>query len=497
MTIPHTGINDVYIDGEWRPTVEGIKAPIINPATEQVIAQAPVATAKDAELAIAAARNAFDSGPWAKLSMRERADKVEQLHDEIWSNAGEIVELIIAETGCPRMTAETAQFRMPLGQVEWAIGYARRMEPVQAAGPLEPAVSFLTGQSMMGGGVIVREAKGVVACITPYNYPFYLNLVKIVPALLMGNSVILKPSPFTPFCALALARLVDRVGFPAGTVNVIPADIPASELATSDPRVDMVTFTGSETVGAQVMRQAAPTIKDVHLELGGKSAMIVREDADVRQAAVMGAAAISTHAGQGCACLTRHIVHNAIRERYVQAVAGVLESVKAGDPTDPATNFGPLIRESARERSEMYVQLGLDGGGRLAAGGKRPEGLDRGYYYEPTIIDNVDNSSRIAQEEIFGPVAVVIGYDADEEAIAMANDSNYGLYGGIFSSDVAKAYDMALQMRTGSVLLNGGSGSASGYMPFGGYKRSGIGRECGPGWLEEFSEVKSIMYHIA
>ena len=259
----------------------------------------------------------------------------------------------------------------------------------------------------------------------------------------------------------------------------------------------MVTFTGSETVGAAIMRQAAPTTKDVHLELGGKSAMIVREDADVQQAATMGATAISTHAGQGCACLTRHIVHNAIRERYVQAVAGILESVKAGDPTDPTTNFGPLIRESARERSEMYVQLSLDSGGRLAAGGKRPEGFDRGYYYEPTIIDNVDNSSRIAQEEIFGPVAVVIGYDSDEEAIAMANDSNYGLYGGIFSSDVAKAYDMALQMRTGSVLLKCGSGNASGYMPFGGYKRSGIGRECGPSWLEEFSEVKSIMYHIA
>ena len=493
--IPFAEIKQLYIGGEWALPADGGVEDVINPATEEIIAQAPAGSVKDAEAAVAAARDAFDSGEWPSRPINERADIVEEFCREVSARRSEIIDLLIAEAGCPRQIAGVVQYDLPMGLVEWAIEYARRMEVVKNS-PLESATSFLTGKSMMGGGQVVREPKGVVTAITPFNYPFYLNLVKIVPALLMGNTMVLKPSPYTPFSALLFGEIAQKVGLPAGVLNIITGDVAASEFITGDRRVDMVTFTGSDAVGAAIMAQAAPTLKDVHLELGGKSAMIVRDDASIAEAGALGAAMITIHAGQGCACLTRHIVHNAVREQYTDAISGALQYAQLGDPRDETTVVGPLIRESARERTERYVQMGLDGGGTLVTGGKRPAEFASGFYYEPTVIDNVDNSSAIAQEEIFGPVAVVIGFDSDEEAVALANDSNYGLFGGIFSGDIKKGYDMALQLRTGGVLLNGGNGKTSGYLPFGGYKRSGIGREYGEGWLEAFSEQKSIAYHI-
>jgi aldehyde dehydrogenase (NAD+) len=263
---------------------------------------------------------------------------------------------------------------------------------------------------------------------------------------------------------------------------------------TTDRRVDLVSFTGSDAVGARIQAQSAPTLKRVLLELGGKSALIVRPDADIRQAAMMGISVFTVHSGQGCSLLTRQLVHNSIRKQYVEAVREIIAGLKIGDPNDPTVAIGPLIREVARERTERYVALGRAQGAKLIIGGARPEGLDKGFFFQPTLFDDVDNKSRLAQEEVFGPISAVIGFDSDEEAIEIANDSEFGLSGGIFSADVGRAYEMALQLRTGGVLINGGTGGTSVHAPMGGIKRSGYGREFGLEGLNEYTYMKHIAF---
>ncbi|MDI1297447.1 MAG: aldehyde dehydrogenase family protein, partial [bacterium] len=286
-----------------------------------------------------------------------------------------------------------------------------------------------------------------------------------------------------------------EAGIPKGVLNVITGGPDVGTMLTSDPRVDLVSFTGSEGVGAAIMAQAAPTLKRVHLELGGKSALIVRHDADVARAAAMAVAVLSVNAGQGCALLTRLVVHNSIRKAFVETACAVASQLKIGDPADPTVAMGPLIRESQRTKVESLIAIGRDEGARIVHGGGRPAGLDKGFFTEITIFDDVDNSMTIAQEEVFGPVGCIIGFDTDEEAVRIANDSRYGLNGGIETADAAKGYEMALQIRSGSVMLNGGTGRMS-YAPIGGYKRSGVGREYGPDWLHEYQNQKSIFYPV-
>jgi len=309
-----------------------------------------------------------------------------------------------------------------------------------------------------------------------------------------GNTVVLKPSPFTPFCALIVAEVAAEVGLPRGVLSVITGGKEVGEMLTTDPRVDLISFTGSDTVGAAIMAQAAPTLKRLHFELGGKSAHIVRGDANLPGAVGSGMSYL-THAGQGCALTTRHLVHNSIRKQYVEMLAGAHSMVKIGDPTDPTVGLGPLIRESQRAKAEFYTAEGLKGGATLVTGGKRPAGLDKGFFFEPTLFDNVDNKSRLAQEEVFGPVAAVIGFDTDEEAIDLANDSPFGLSGSVWSSDLSAAFEIASAVRTGGVSINGG-GSVPGapVTPFGGFKRSGFGREWGEEGLNAFTELKSISF---
>ncbi|HEV7443455.1 MAG TPA: aldehyde dehydrogenase family protein, partial [Steroidobacteraceae bacterium] len=356
-------------------------------------------------------------------------------------------------------------------------------------------VPNMRGGKILGAGVTVREPVGVVAGITAYNYPFLLNLAKVGPALATGNVIVLKPSPYTPFEALLLGEAADEAQLPPGVLNVITGGKEVGEMLTADPRVDMISFTGSDAVGAAIMSQAAPSLKRLHLELGGKSALIVRSDADLEAAAGHALMAVTMHCGQGCALPTRAVVHNSVRRRFVEIMAQMAQQARIGDPTDPATVVGPLIRESQRKRVEYYVNAGRDSGARLVTGGRRPASFQHGFYYEPTIFDDTLNNSIIAQDEIFGPVSVVIGFDTDEQAIDIANDSKYGLAGGICSADVGRAYEMALQLRTGSVSINGGSGTMSSHAPFGGYKRSGFGREYGIEGLNEFTQLKSIGYH--
>jgi acyl-CoA reductase-like NAD-dependent aldehyde dehydrogenase len=427
--------------------------------------------------------------------MAERAALMNRMHAALAAKRAQIRQLIVAEVGCAQGITNAMQVDAPLSHFASALSFSasddRRYLPVEATANLMNPL----GPRILGSGSVIREPIGVVAGITGYNFPFLLNLAKIVPVLLAGNTLVLKPSPFTPYSALLFGEIADEVGLPAGVLNIVTGGVEAGSLLGAHPDVDMVSFTGSEAVGIAIMQQAAPTLKRVHLELGGKSALIVRADADVQQAAIGAIAGLSVNCGQGCALLTRFLVHNSIRAQFVEAAKAVASHWKIGDPADPTVLMGPLIRESQRGKVERLIQKGRDEGARLVCGGGRPAHLSRGFFADITLFDDVSNRMTIAQEEIFGPVGVTIGFDSDEEAIAIANDSRYGLNGGIVSADAATAYDMSLKIRAGSVYINGGTGKMS-YAPIGGYKRSGIGREYGPDWLKEFSQEKSIFYPV-
>jgi aldehyde dehydrogenase (NAD+) len=479
----------LYVAGSFTGAAAGETEAIINPATETVIGSAPVGGVQLTHAAIQAARSAFDEGVWSTLSRRGRAVYLERMFGILAAHADEICELIIVEAGALRSNARARQFDIPMKHFRHYLD-AGDTGNVRALAPeLTPTA---VGTKALGTAFVVREPVGVVAAITPYNYPFFLNLAKAVPALLTGNTVVLKPSPYTPFQALVLAAAAHEAGLPPGVFNVVTGGTAVGELLTTDARIDLVTFTGSDSVGSAIAAQAAPTLKRLVLELGGKSALIVRADANLKLALAQALRGFTSHAGQGCAMNTRVLVHNSLRKTFVEQLTAAAKSVKVGDPGDPASEMGPLIRGAARDRVERYVAAGLQGGATLKAGGKRPPDLRRGFYYEPTFFDDVDPDCAIAQEEIFGPVGVVIGYDTDEEAINLANRSRFGLRGGIISADVGRAYEMALRIRSGGLSLNAGAGTQLSEGPFGGVKRSGYGRELGDEGLNEFTYLKLI-----
>jgi aldehyde dehydrogenase (NAD+) len=350
---------------------------------------------------------------------------------------------------------------------------------------------------MLGASVMVREPVGVVGAISAYNQPFYLNIAKVAPALAMGNTMVLKPSPLTPIASIIVAEALDEAGIPPGVFNLVIGDAEVGVPLSSDPRVDMVSFTGSEAVGIAVAQQAATTIKRVQLELGGKSAMIVRADGDLDSAVAQAVGVVTSQAGQGCSLVTRHLVHADVAEEFTERLSAAYGALVVGDPTDSGTQVGPLISAAQRERVEGFISRAVADGAELLSGGGRPAGLARGFYLEPTVFGNVDNSSELAQREVFGPVVAVIPFRTDEEAIRIANDSWYGLGGAIVSADVGRAYQMAEELRTGQVLINGGSGGSPATDPFGGYKRSGLGRERGDLGLDDYTQVKTIKFHGA
>jgi acyl-CoA reductase-like NAD-dependent aldehyde dehydrogenase len=392
------------------------------------------------------------------------------------------------------MLADFLQYGIPMKHARRTVEISTR--PAVTSLPVELTPNA-QGTTTLGTGVVSREPVGVVAAISPYNFPFFLNIGKVVTALVTGCTVVLKPSPYTPMEALILGEIAEDAGLPKGIFSIVTGDVEAGKLLTTDKRVDLVHFTGSDKVGSMIQAQAAPTLKRIVMELGGKSALIVRPDADIQQAAQAGLMGFATHCGQGCALTTRHIVHNSIRPQFIETMKAMLGHIKIGDPADPSVTYGPLIREVARQRTEEYVAIAQDEGATLVAGGKRPEGFDKGFYFEPTLFDGVSNDSRLAQEEVFGPIGAVIGYDDDEEAIAMANDSDFGLSGAIYSADAGKAFEMALRIRTGGVSINGGAGTMQSDAPFGGIKRSGYGREYGEEGLNEFTYQKVISFHAA
>ncbi|MGH7858490.1 MAG: aldehyde dehydrogenase family protein, partial [Candidatus Binatia bacterium] len=358
--------------------------------------------------------------------------------------------------------------------------------------PMPPTFGLGIGQ-----GVVRREPAGVVSAITPFNYPFYTNLSKIAPALAAGCTVVLKPSPYTPLSALLVAEIAAEAELPPGVLNVVTGDVEVSRLLTSHPAVDVVSFTGSDAVGEEIMRQAAGGLKRVVLEMGGKSANVVFADANFDRVVPNAVLGFTRHGGQGCACLTRILVEKSRHDEMVERLKEALAGLRVGDPADPATDMGPLIREAQRTRVERYVTLGREEGARIAYGGGRPAELRRGFFVEPTLFVDVRSSMKIAQDEIFGPVGVVLPFRDEDEAVSIANDSRYGLSGAVWSADPRRAYGVACRIRTGMVIVNGGGGGTNPHGPFGGYKRSGIGREFGEAGLQEYLETKTIGWGVA
>ncbi|MEP0316018.1 MAG: aldehyde dehydrogenase family protein [Hyphomonas sp.] len=482
----------LFINGEYLPSGSAGREAIINPATEEVLGEVCVGGAEELDAALDAARDSFSAGVWRKLPLRSRIETMKRFYDALERRRENIVALLVAEVGSTVGLANFGQYGLPMKHFRYYLEAASRDFTWMSTPELTPSAD---GRTVLGTSIVKYDPVGVVAAITPYNYPFMLNIVKIVPALLMGNSLVLKPSPYTPFSALFLGEIAREAGLPPGILNIVTGGLDVSRDLTRDPRVDLITFTGSDQVGATIMAQAAPTLKRVVMELGGKSAFIVRADADINRAAAIGVGSFTGHCGQGCAILTRHIVHNSVRKAYVARVKELVEAIMIGDPSDPKTMMGPLIRESQRQRVESYFDLGRASGARLVTGGGRPKGLERGFFVQPTVFDNVDNRSRLAQEEVFGPIAAVIGFDDDDEALDLANDSQFGLAGAVISADAGKAYEMSLEMRTGGVAINGGAGTMLSDAPFGGISRSGFGRENGVEGLKEFTYAKSILIH--
>jgi aldehyde dehydrogenase (NAD+) len=471
-------------------TGEGETFAVVNPGTEEVIAELAGAADAQMEAAIAAARAAFDGGVWSGLPAHERAAALRRLMGYLAQNRERLIELAAREAGCPIGSGAMAvQVNVPLQHGLNAIDLFLQLPEIEE-NPLP-----LAERTPARGGALQSLRRyvpvGVVAAISAYNFPFYTNLWKVIPALIAGNTVILRPSPLTPLSALLFGEAAAAAGLPPGVLNVVAeAGAAGAVLLSSHPDVDMVAFTGSSSVGVQVAIQAAPTMKRLQLELGGKSAQIYLPDSAAEARAAASTVCLA-HAGQGCALGTRIFVPEAEKPTILQAMAAVLaQAAVLGEPLDPKTTMGPVISAAQRDRCERYVRLAVEAGAKVVWGGKRPRSLSRGYFFEPTILDAPDNKNPAAQDEIFGPVVTVIGYRDLDHVVQMANDSAYGLSGYVFGKDVREAAELALRLRTGTVNVNGGAPSA--FASSGGWKLSGVGRERGVEGLRIYQQIQAI-----
>ena len=477
----------LYIDGRLRDAAGGATYEDISPWTGQVIGHAPDAAAADMDEAIAAARRAFDESDWSTDHARRR-ELVRAFGEALKANRDRLADLARHEVGSALAAVGMAQVDGPLSFIDPLFAIFDAIE-------WEKPMGDLTVWGFTSTRLLVKEAAGVVGVITPWNVPFYITVGKVIPALLAGCTVIVKPAPDTPLMSTILGEIADQVGLPAGVLQVVTGQDPAllGEMLVTDPRVDLISFTGSTGVGKRIMEKGAATLKRIFLELGGKSAQIVLEDTP-NFAEAVAQSIVCFHAGQGCATITRLLVP---RSRYQEAVA-VLEATYAhyatmwGGFDDPANVMGPLISARQRERVMAYIESGKAEGARLIAGGNAVE-KDGGFFVEPTCFVDVTNDMKIAREEIFGPVLVVIPFEDEEDAIRIANDSDYGLSGGVRSGDPARALRVARRIRTGTVGINGGLSIAVD-LPFGGYKQSGIGKEWGLEGFEEYLETKAIAF---
>jgi len=481
------GEHRMLVDGVLVEAVSGRTFDNVNPATEAVLGPVADGDANDMQRAIAAARRAFDESPWASdRALRKRC--LAQLQTAIEAEREALREELIAEAGAPRMLTYSAQLDAPL---EDALRFPASLIDEF---PWERTLADGHMFGMTSRRAVWKEPVGVVGAIVPWNFPFEVTINKVGPILAAGNTMVLKPAPDTPWNATRLGRLVvEQTDIPPGVFNVVTSsDHRVGEELVRSPLVDMISFTGSTAVGQRIMELGAATMKRVFLELGGKSAMIVCDDADFA-AVVPGGATVCMHAGQGCALQTRLLLPRSRYQEGVDIITAAMKAVPYGDPNDPSVLMGPLISPRQRDRVLGFIERGCAEGATLAVGGGRPAHLSRGFYVEPTVFVDVESSMTIAQEEIFGPVLSVIAYDDDADAVRIANDSRYGLSGGVYSASEDRATAIARQVRTGSIGINGGLwyGADS---PYGGYRMSGIGRQNGLEGFEQYLETKAVAW---
>jgi len=466
--------DNIYIDGRWVPSTGSGKLAVTDSATEEVIATVPEGSAADVDKAVAAARAAFPA--WSALPKEERAAYLMKIHAGLEARTDEIATTIAKEVGMPIFLSNLIQAGLP--KANFAI-----------AAQLLGAYEF---EETMGNALVVREAVGVVGCITPWNYPLHQIALKVAPALAAGNTVVVKPSEVAPINAFILAEVIAEAGLPAGVFNLVTGLGPVvGEAIAAHPDVDMVSFTGSTRAGKRVAEVASATVKKVALELGGKSANVILPDADIAKAVADGVGKCYLNSGQTCTALTRMIVPRERLAEVEQVAAETAAAFTPGNPFADGSRIGPLVSAAQRDRVRNFIKMGIEEGATLIAGGPdTPAGLDTGYFVAPTVFSNVTRDMTIAREEIFGPVLSIMPYDSEEEAIDIANDTIYGLAGGVWGEpEHAKA--VARRIRAGQVEVNGGPFNVT--APFGGYKQSGLGREAGRFGLEEFTEVKALL----
>ncbi len=468
-----------FLDGRWvGPAGRGF-IDVHSPATEEVIARIPQGNATDVEAAVSAARRAFDA--WSTTPVAKRAEYVQKIHDGLKARAAEIAETISREMGMPLKLSQRIQAGSPVA----VFGYYAK------------AIAEFPFEERVGNSLVVREPIGVVAAITPWNFPLHQISLKVAPALAAGCTVVLKPSEVAPLNAFILAEVIEAAGLPAGVFNLVTGYGPVvGEAMVAHPQVDMVSFTGSTAAGKRVSEIAAKTVKRVALELGGKSAAVILDDADLASAVKGVVTNCYLNSGQTCTAHTRMLVPESKYQEAAKIAAEVAKHFRIGDPLTEGTTLGPLASAAQRERVVKYIRKGIEEGAQLLTGGaERPAGLAKGYYVQPTVFGNVKPGSTIEQEEIFGPVLAIITYKDEDEAVRIANGTPYGLAGGVWSASEERAQKVARRLRTGQVDINGGPFNIQ--APFGGYKQSGNGRELGRYGLEEFLEYKAMQFKPA
>ena len=475
----HGNYGKFFIGGDWVKPSSPETFDVISPFTEQPIATVAKAQRADVDAAVAAARRAFDEGSWPRMGVHERIDAVGRLKSEFERRRDTLAQVITDEMGSPITQSRTIQATVPVAMMQAHMDIARSYHWREVR------------KSASGNSLVRREPKGVVALIVPWNVPMMTVVQKLGPALMSGCTVVVKPAPESPLSAYVMAEMIAAAGFPAGVVNIVTADREESEYLAVHPGIDKVSFTGSTAAGRTLARLCGELLRPITLELGGKSAGIFLDDADIPAAVEALKLGSFRNSGQICTLKTRVLVSRKRKGDVVAALAEMVAGMPVGDPNDPKTHIGPMVSAKQRDRVESYIDIGIKEGGRAVVGGLgRPEGLNHGWFVRPTLLTEVDPNSRLAQEEVFGPVLAVLTYDDEDEAIEIANNSQFGLSGAVFSNDVERAVSVAERVKTGVVEVNGAPfGFRS---PFGGVKQSGLGRESGWEGFEPYVEIKSI-----